>query len=97
MVKVLKSFDHLYNKPITQQPIKPHLWTSYIYQLLAIVNVIYEAYDANSSLEVRSVLLDLFETFDRVWHEKLMYNLKRLGIWVNISNLHSFLSKSRKV
>ena len=37
-------------------------------------------FDANPSLEVRGVFLDLSKIFDKVWHKGFMYKLKRSGI-----------------
>ena len=53
---------------------------SYVHQLLSITYDIYKSFDANPSLEVRSTLLDMSKAFDRVWHESLLFKLKRLGL-----------------
>ena len=42
---------------------------SWINQLITITCNIYRAFNANPSLEVRSVFLDLSKAFDKVWHE----------------------------
>ena len=34
----------------------------------------------NPSLEVRGVFLDLSKAFDKVWHDGLLYKLRRMGI-----------------
>ena len=66
---------------------------SYVHQLLSITHEIYKAFDANPSLDVRGVFMDLSKAFDRVWHGGLMYKLKTLGICGNYYGLiHSFLS-----
>lgn len=39
---------------------------SFVYQLLAITDDIYKAFDRNSSLEVKGVFLDLSTVFERV-------------------------------
>ena len=39
---------------------------SCVHQLLSITHEIYKAFDANPSLDVRGVFLDLSKTFDRV-------------------------------
>ena len=44
---------------------------------------IYEVFDANQSLEVGRVFLDLSSAFDKVWHDGFMYKLKHLGICKN--------------
>ena len=54
---------------------------------------VYKAFDLNPSLEVRGLFLDLIKAFDEVWHDGLMYKLKRLGIWGKCHGLiHSFLN-----
>ena len=53
---------------------------SCINQLLAITHEIFEAFDCNPPLEVRSVFLDISEAFDKVWHERLIYKIKSMGI-----------------
>ena len=45
---------------------------SCINQLVSITHNIYRAFDANRSLEVRGVFLDLSKAFDKVWHEGLL-------------------------
>ena len=53
---------------------------SCINQLVAITHEIFEAFDFNPSLEVRSVFLDISKAFDKVWHDGLLYKLKSMGI-----------------
>ena len=52
---------------------------SCVHQLISIVHDIYNAFDANPSLEVRGVFLDISKAFDRVWHKSL-YKSKCIGI-----------------
>ena len=62
-------------------------------QFISVVHEIYNAFDANSSLEMRDVFLDIFKAFDRVWHKGLLYKLKCMGINGNFLKLvESFLS-----
>ena len=49
-------------------------------QLIAMTHEIFEAFDCNPPLEVRSVFLDVSKAFDKVWHEGLLYKLKSMGI-----------------
>ena len=65
---------------------------SCINQLISITHDIYCAFDANPSLEVRGVFLDLSKALDKVWHEGLLYKLKSNGINGNALQLiKSFL------
>ena len=48
---------------------------SCINQLLAITHEIFEVFDCNPSLEIRSIFLDISKAFDKVWHEGLLYKL----------------------
>ena len=41
---------------------------------------IFEAFDCNPPLEIRSVFLNISKAFDKVWHEGLLYKFKSLGI-----------------
>ena len=66
---------------------------SCINQLLAITHEIFEAFDCNPSLEIRSVFFDISKAFDKVWHEGLLYKLKSMGISGELYNLlESYLS-----
>ena len=60
---------------------------SSVNQLLAIALEIFEAFDCNPPLEVRSVFLDISKAFDKVWHKGLLYKLKSLGISGELYNL----------
>ena len=53
---------------------------SCVNQLLSITHEIFQAFDCNPTLEVRSVFLDISNAFDKVWHEGLLYKLKSMGI-----------------
>ena len=44
---------------------------SCVHQLLSITYDIYRSIDANPSLEVRGIFLDMSKLFDRVWYEGL--------------------------
>ena len=49
-------------------------------QLLFLINEIHEAFENKSSLEVRAVFLDISKAFDKVWHEGLLFKLRRNGV-----------------
>ena len=53
---------------------------STINQLICITHTIFKAFDCNPPLDVRSRYLDISKAFDRVWHDGLIYNLKRCGV-----------------
>ena len=50
------------------------------WQLVVITHEIFEAFDCNPSLEVRSVFLDISKAFDKVWQEGLLFKIKSTGI-----------------
>ena len=62
---------------------------SCVNQLLSITHEIFEAFDCNPTLEVRSVFLDISKAFDKVWHDGLLYKLKSMGI---SGELHKLLT-----
>ena len=53
---------------------------SCVHQLLSITYDIYKSLDANPSFEVRGIFLDMSKAFERIWHEGLLFKLKRLGL-----------------
>ena len=53
---------------------------SCIHELISITHEIYVSLDANPSLEVRGVFLDISIAFNRVWHEGLIYKIKCMGV-----------------
>ena len=63
-------------------------------QLLAITYEIFESFDCNLSLEVRSVFLDISKVFDKVWHKGLLSKLKNL--WVSQANFMNLLKTTCK-
>ena len=70
---------------------------SCINQLISITHNIYRAFNANPSLEVRGVFLDLSKAFDKVWHEGHLYKIKNDGINGNALQLvESFLHNRRQ-
>ena len=70
---------------------------STVNQLLSIVNSIFQEFDCHPTLDVRSVYLDISKAFDRVWHEGLVYKLRRCGVSGKLLLLlQSFLSNRKQ-
>ena len=47
----------------------------------------FESFDYNPPLEVRSVFLDISKAFGKVWYEGLLYKLTSMGISGELYNL----------
>ena len=75
-----------------QSGIKPG--DSCINQLLSITHEIYQSFD--EGFDVRSVLLDTSKAFDQVWHNGLIFKLKKNGISGNLLNLLSNFLRNKK-
>ena len=70
---------------------------STINQLISITHTIFKAFDCNPPLDVRSVYLDISKAFDRVWHEGLIYKLRRCGVSGELLSLiRSFLMNRKQ-
>ena len=67
---------------------------SCINQLLAMTHEIYQSFDA--CLDVRAVFLDISKAFDKVWHQGLLYKLKRNDISGNLLETLTDFSEDRK-
>ena len=100
--KILEKFmyDSLYSHLVTCNLLNPNQSgfrpsDSTINQLISITHTIFKAFDCNPPLDVRSVYLDISKAFDRVWHDGLIYKLKRCGVSGDFSLIQSFL-KDRK-
>ena len=79
------TFNRVYNFLLQEKLINPNQSDfcpsdSCVYQLIAITHKIFEAFDCNPSLEVRSVFLDISKAFDKVWHQGMLYKFKSMGI-----------------
>ena len=92
--KILKKiiFNRIYNLHLEERILNPdqlcfRLSDSYVDQLIAVTYEIFEAFDCNPRLEVRSVFLDISKSFDKVWNEGLLYKLKLVGISGELYNL----------
>ena len=62
-------------------------------QLLSIVHDIYDNLDQHPTLEMRANFLYISKSFDKLWHERLLFKFERVGILGNLLGLlKSFLS-----
>ena len=62
-------------------------------QLLSTAHEIFTGFDSNPSLDTCGIFLDISKTFDRVWHEVLIFKLRSYGIEDSLLYLFkSFLS-----
>ena len=78
-------FNKIYNFLLEKRLLNPNQLgfrrsDSCVNQLLAITHEMFEAFGCNPPLEVRSIFLDISKAFDKVWHKRLLYKLKSMGI-----------------
>ena len=71
-------FNRIYNFLLEEKLLNPNQSgfcpsDSCVNQLRTITHEIFEAFDCNPPLGVRSVFLDTSKDFDKVWHECLLY------------------------
>ena len=60
---------------------------SCISELLSIIYGINSSFDCDPTQDVRGIFLDIFNAFDKVWHEGLLFKLKTNGLKEELSNL----------
>ena len=94
-------YDSLYTHLVSCELLNPNQsgfrpGDSTINQLISITHTIFKAFDCNPPLDVRSVYLDLSKAFDRVWHDGLIYKLKRCGVSGQLLSLVESFLKNRK-
>ena len=77
----------IFDKSLVKSGFRPS--NSCINQLPAITHEIFESFDCNPSLEVRSVFLDISKAFDKFWYKCLLYKglLYNLNLWVSQANI----------
>ena len=85
--------NRIYNLHLEERLLNPdqlgfRLSDSCVDQLIAITYEIFEAFDCNPRLEVRSVFLDISKSFDKVWHEGLLLSS---SLWVFLESYINFL------
>ena len=94
-------YDSLYSHLVSHELLNPNqsgfrTGDSTVNQLISITHTIFKAFDCNPPLNVRSVYLDISKAFDRVWHEGLVYKLKRCGVSGQFLSLIQSFFKDRK-
>ena len=96
-------FDSIYkhftdNKLFTPNQSGFRPFDSTINQLLYITHKIYSAFEDYPSRETRAVLLDISKAFDKVWHEGLIFKVKRYDMSGGLLNLIiSYLSNRKQL
>ena len=94
-------YDSLYSHLVSHELLNPNQsgfrpGDSTVNQLLSITHTISKAFDCNPPLDVRTVYLDISNAFDRVWHDGLIYKLKRCGVSGQLLLLVQSFLKDRK-
>ena len=94
-------FKHLYNYFFSNSLISKNQsgftpGDSCTNQLIALTNEVLKAFDDPKCLEVRSVYLDMSKAFDKVWHEGLIFKLKRNGVDGKLLAMLSDYLRNRK-
>ena len=94
-------YDSLYSHLVSCKLLNPNQsgfrpGDSTVNQLISITHTIFKAFDCNPPLDVRSVYLDISKAFDRVWHDGLIYKLKRCGVSGGLLSLIQSFLKDRK-
>ena len=95
-------FDMLYQHLVSNSLLNPNQsgfrhGDSTVNQLLSIVNSISQTFDCNPPLDVRSVYLDISKALDWVWHEGLLYKVRRNGVSGRLLSLiESFLANRKQ-
>ena len=94
-------YDSLYSHLLSSDLLNPNQsgfrpGDSTVNQLISITHTIFKAFYCNPPLHVRSVYLDISKAFDRVWHDGLIYKLKRSGVSGSLLSLIQSFLKDRK-
>ena len=94
-------YDSLYSHFVSCDLLNPNQsgfrpGDSTVNQLISITHTIFKAFDCDPPLDVRSVYLDISKAFDRVWHDGLIYKLKRCGVSGQLLTLIKSFLKDRK-
>ena len=58
-----------------------------VFQLLSVTHEIYKSFDCHPPTDIRGTFLDISNTFDKVWHEGLIFKLNTYGAEGNLLKL----------
>ena len=94
-------YDSLYYHLVLSEVLNPNQscfrpGDSTVNQLISITHTIFDAFECNPPLDVRSVYLDISKAFDRAWHDRLIFKLERCGVSGNLLSLIKNFLMGRK-
>ena len=97
---LLKTYDSLYWHLVSCELLNPtqsgfRPGDSTINQLISVKHTILKAFDCNPPLDIRSVYTHIPKALDRVWHDGLIYKLKRCGISGRLLSCSKFSKRSK--
>ena len=75
-ISLLPIFSKIYERLIFKSQSVFLPGDSCISQLLSITHEIHKSFDCNPPLDARGTFLDIYEPFDKVWYEGLIFKLE---------------------
>ena len=60
---------------------------SCVAQLFSVTHEIFKSFDCNPPTDMKGTFFDIFKAFDKVWHENLIFELKKYGVDGNLLKL----------
>ena len=79
-ISLLPIFSKIYERLIFKSQSVFLPGDSCISQLLSITYEIHKSFDYNPPLDARGTFLDIYEPFDKVWYEGLIFKLETYGM-----------------
>ena len=68
---------------------------SYVQHLISVTHEVYNAFACSPPIKVTGVFLDISKAFDKVWHDGIIWKLKRSGINGDLFRLIKTVSSDR--